>query len=147
MISKNKYLAFVLSEKSRAEILSACPPSFEKTIAHHVTLFFTGSESQYAETISLVGKEPLVEAVGCLTGAGVEAILISINGKMLRVADDKIFHCTLSLSEGHKPVESNALIDKNWPPKLNQYLNKGIVPKYRNLNNLKLTGKVQELQK
>ena len=47
-----KYLAFVLDNKSRDKLISAFPPSFDKTICHHVTIKFNNVSEEDVEKYS-----------------------------------------------------------------------------------------------
>ena len=78
-------------------------PLYERIILEHITY-------QYPDD----RKAPPVfsaEIVGELHDDGVQAVVVKINGSWTR-PDGKIFHVTYSLSNGHKPAESNILIKR-----------------------------------
>lgn len=110
------YLAYVISEKSRVQLLRMFPPSFSRVICHHVTVEFNLTEERlnfFKEKFSKPtrGGFPPVLAIGEATGDGIECIAISIHGETTR-RDGSFYHATLSLDPPHKPVESNELKDK-----------------------------------
>jgi len=107
---KNHYLAFELTEKSRAHLLSVFQPKFTKVICHHVTIEFNLTEEKLAAFEDRVG-DSVVHAIGHAVGDGIECVAVSIGGRTDR-ADGSFYHVTLSLEPPHKPVESNKLQDK-----------------------------------
>jgi hypothetical protein len=109
------YLAFKLSEKSRAETLEMFPPRHSKVVCHHVTIEFNLTP----EKLSKYGfsNTSRVKVIGIGHREGVQALLISIDGDTIR-EDGGFYHLTLSLEPPHKPVESNNITQdqKAWFP-------------------------------
>jgi hypothetical protein len=109
---KSGYIALVLDEESRSKLLTAYPPRFPDIIAHHITLAFGIPLSQdiLDGFISVFGNS-IVEVVGCVSGGGVDAAVVRVNGNLYR-PDTKVFHITLSIdrSTGVKPVDANKLL-------------------------------------
>ena len=109
-MANNKYLAFVLSEASRAELLKKFPPKFERTICHHVTIQFNNIH------FDSVPEQPDcdVYVIGYAEDENIEALAVEIAGQTKR-SDGSFFHVTHSLSAPKKPVDSNKLFDKIKP--------------------------------
>lgn len=102
---KSKYLAFVLTPKSRADLLKMFPPQFERVLCHHVTLSFNVSPSDVEK---FFGKAVVARVVGLARKDGVECLAVSINQDRFR-SDGSFYHVTMSLAPGKKPVDSNKL--------------------------------------
>ena len=104
---KNKYLAFVLDEKSREKLIKAFPPTFDKVICHHVTLEFF---IQDQETIDKFIDMTRAVVVGYISDEALEALVVSFGAKTTR-DDGSIYHITHSLTSGkRKPFDSNKLL-------------------------------------
>ena len=104
------YSAYLLTEASRAEVLSTFPPRFPEVIAHHVTLQFPST--------TLPAPPTSARVVGVARGARIECLVVEIDGSHAR-PDGATFHLTLSLDReaGAKPVHSNDLIaQEGWEP-------------------------------
>lgn len=114
------YIAFVLSEQSRKDLLALFPPKYEREVCHHVTLVF-GDTSQ--ETLTEC-RNYLSEGLCFITGHyddghGVECLSVAFEldrggGSFslldTRPDDGKTYHITHSLSSNRKPVESNSVV-------------------------------------
>jgi len=112
------YLAFVLSEKTRSELIKKYPPSFSRVLCHHVTIIFNLTEEklkqfQYDQERD-DDLEPIVRAVGICLGQGIEAFKVDVEGEDRRY-DGNFYHLTHSVEPPRKPVESNDLL-KTRPP-------------------------------
>ena len=107
----SQYLAFELTEASRTALLAQFKPQFKgKILCHHVTIEFNLTEDSYAKLPEeLEGAD--LQVIGHQTGKGVECLVVSVNDNPKR-PDGKYYHITLSLSPGHKPVESNQLLQQ-----------------------------------
>jgi hypothetical protein len=103
---KGKYLAFVLSAASRAELLAAYPPKHSKVIGHHVTVQFDVTEA--GSKMLEAGKADVV-AMAYSCDDKVDCVMVSFNGTSKRL-DGQRYHVTLSCSPTGKPVDSNALL-------------------------------------
>jgi hypothetical protein len=104
------YSAYLLTEASRAEVLSTFPPRFSEVIAHHVTVRFPSTDL----------PPPLTSArvVGVSRDERIECLVVEIDGNKAR-PDGGTFHLTLSLDRaaGAKPVHSNEVIQRcGWEP-------------------------------
>lgn len=96
------YTAYVLTDKSRKEILEKFPPAYEKIIAHHITLKYGTSQQEPAPLMP-----HLVRIIGYInSNDGVEGLLVDVDGTTIRPDGNK-FHITLSISNNRKPVETN----------------------------------------
>lgn len=99
-------IGWALDRAQRAALLAEYPPGYPDVIADHVTL-----ASGLAKDVPL---PPAVSAemVGHVDdGAGVEAMIVSINGSTAR-PDGSVFHITWSLDKarGREAIESNDVI-------------------------------------
>ena len=103
------YLAFKISEASRAELLKRFTTSFSKVICHHVTIEFNLTPEKLRNYS--FDKDTKVEVVGYARGDNIEALSVEINGSNARL-DGSFYHVTLSLQAPAKPVDSNKLKDK-----------------------------------
>jgi hypothetical protein len=130
------YLAFALSDESRAQILTMFPARFEKVICHHVTLDFNLTAQRLEKFMDLIDPPPIVRAYGYAKGNGVECLAVAIGDHVDR-PDGSFYHVTLSLDPPHKPVESNELRDKVV----------GIRNMFRSVDSLKLEGEFVLLKK
>jgi hypothetical protein len=100
------YTAYVLTERSRRNVLIAYPPKFPVVRAHHVTLQFGVPRDTVAPTPARI------EVIGYAHDDSLEALVVTVNSKCKR-DDGSVYHITLSHAEGRKPVESNAVIAAN----------------------------------
>ena len=93
----------------RAALLGRFPPTYERTVADHVT-FGRGGHLTLPDVV-------LAEVVGRADdGAGVEALVVSLAGSTDRPTGGT-YHITWSLGPGRKPVESNDVIAAHgWQP-------------------------------
>jgi len=106
----NQYLAFELTPGARTALLGQFTPSFKKVICQHVTVEFNLDEVK-AQRLQEELQGADLQVIGYQRGNGVECLVVSVNDNPKR-PDGKTYHITLSLAEGHKPVESNALIQQ-----------------------------------
>lgn len=113
--SKSHYLAFVLDEAARANLMKLITPRYERKICHHVTLRFdlskglTDTERDWLKNgVDVFLKGPVDD------DKGVQCLRVSVNGKTDR-PDGSFYHITHSLSNDRKPVESNKLKDLDYP--------------------------------
>lgn len=104
------YLAFVLSDESRKELIQLFPPSFEKVICHHVTIAFKLDQQTFDALIEKITPSPTVVATGFLVGKDIECFIIEINGVHRSEINGQRYHVTHSLQSPAKPVDSNKLI-------------------------------------
>lgn len=105
------YLAYVLSDKCRADLLKLYAPKHEKVFIHHVTIEFNLNEEKLQKIMaSFKGK-----VKGMVTGAcwneRVDCFTVSINGQTKRPSHG-FYHVTASCAPGAKPGMSNDLLEK-----------------------------------
>lgn len=107
----SQYLAFEITSGSRDALLNQFKPQFKhKVLCHHVTVQFNLTEENYERLVEeLKGAD--LQVIGHQTGKGVECLVVAVNDNPKR-PDGKIYHITLSLASGHKPVESNTLLEQ-----------------------------------
>jgi hypothetical protein len=107
------YLAFNLTEKSREAVLEKFAPRYDNVICHHVTYKFG-----VPADAPLPPAPQCAQVVGYATDdAGVECLVVAIDGTEVRPLDGKTYHVTLSLAPGRKPVESNTVLaERGWIP-------------------------------
>lgn len=99
------YIAYNLTESSRAKLLSEFPPKFSKVVAHHITFQF-GVDS----STPLPPVPQKVEVVGYACNDKIECVVVRADNKDRRESDGKLMHITLSHSDEAKPVMSNDLL-------------------------------------
>lgn len=104
------YTGYLLSEKSRSQLLAQFPPKYEKVVAHHITEQFgvpaTATPPDMPKTVEVVGYID--------SGDGVEGLLVEVNGSVKR-PDGSKYHITWSLAPGRKAVETNIYVAKAQP--------------------------------
>lgn len=108
-------IGWKLDREQRAALLDTYPPRYAHVIADHVTLSVSGTEppAQAGDAV-IVGRAD--------DGAGVEALVVAINGSTAR-PDGKVWHITWSLAEGRMPRESNDIIAQlGWTKKSGEKL-------------------------
>lgn len=99
------YIAYNLTESSRAKLLSEFPPKFSKVVAHHITNIF-GVDS--STPLPPIPKK--VEVIGYACNDKIECVVVRVDNKERRESDSKLMHITLSHSNEVKPVISNDLL-------------------------------------
>lgn len=99
------YIAYNLTETSRAKLLAEFPPQFSKVVAHHITIEFGVDNST-----PLPPTPVNAEVIGYAKNEKIECVVVRIDGKTRRPVDGKLLHITLSHSEDAKPVMSNDLL-------------------------------------
>ena len=107
---KHLYLAFVLDDRSRDELIRLTKPQFSNIKCHHVTIDFDLTVESLVHHFNCVGKTVTVLAYGEFNGDGVDGVAVSINGFRNR-NDGSFFHVTTSIEPPHKAVESNKYQD------------------------------------
>ena len=105
------YVAYNLTEASRAALLEKFPPRFANVVCHHVTVQH-GVPAEHP-----LPEDATLEIVGyAVDVTGVEALVVNVNGTHIR-PDGKTYHVTHSLAEGREKVESNTVIETlGWTP-------------------------------
>lgn len=88
--------------------------AYERVVCHHVTQRFFRDHLHETED-DLISNGWQAIATEMLTGHGVQCakvIFVRDGIKLYRNNNGGHFHITISLDKGHKPVESNHLIEK-----------------------------------
>lgn len=101
------FSAYNLTPESRKVLLSKFQPKYERVIANHVTHQF-GIPFDTPPPPRAISK-----VVGYACDEGIEAIVIEINGSVIR-PDGKPYHLTISLQRNRKPDEAVALFRNGW---------------------------------
>lgn len=103
------YTAFEVPKKARQALATMFPPKYPEFIGHHITNVFGVRNDGTVP----VGKQANVVVVGYADEPGLEALVVTVNGKQMR-PDGRPYHITWSLDRtaGKKPVHSNNLIAK-----------------------------------
>ena len=107
---KRGYLGIVLPTEVRSQLLARFPATFEKVLAHHVTVEFLPGKWPEGDVQWWLNRDHAVEVVGVARDDGLETVVVHVNGRAQR-ADGHRYHITLSLKPGRKPSESKALLD------------------------------------
>lgn len=110
MSIKSQYLAFELSPVESTQLLADIPvePKFKKKMMQHVTVEFNLTDES-AALLQEELRDAELRVVGSQSGDGVDCLAVDVNGSDKR-PDGKTYHITMSLADGHKPVESNKLL-------------------------------------
>lgn len=101
------YIAYVLTDASRAKLLAAVPAVYPEVIAHHITYKFGVSDAE-----PLPDQPTSIRAVKAYdAGDGVQAVEVEVDGSSAR-PDGGVFHVTISIDRaaGRTPVHSKKLI-------------------------------------
>ena len=130
------YLAFELSDKSRAHLLSVFSPRFNKVFCEHVTIEFNLTKDNFAHYKKVLSPTVVLRVYGYAKGDGIECLAVAVGNNVDR-PDGSFYHITLSLDHPRKPVDSNTLEDKVV----------GIRSMFRNLDSIKLEGEFKLLKK
>lgn len=104
------YLAYVLSEYSRDELINFVPPSFGRVICHHVTIAFRLDQTMCDIITDVIGKHPTVYATAHLKGDHIECFEVEINGAKHLEVNGQQYHVTHSLEAPAKPVDSSKML-------------------------------------
>ena len=104
------YLAFVLSETARQELIKLFPPAFERVICHHVTIAFKLNEPLFDAIVEVMGETPKVVATGYIKSDHLDCFIVEVNGAHRLNINDQRYHVTHSLEAPAKPVDSNKVI-------------------------------------
>jgi hypothetical protein len=106
------YIAYNLTEASRAKLLGEFPPKFSKVVAHHITLQFGVDDST-----PLPPTPQKAEVIGYACNDKIECVVARVDNQERRAVDGKLLHITLSHSDEAKPVMSNDLLtDMEYTP-------------------------------
>jgi len=105
------YIAFVLDENTREQILAAIAPRFEIVVCHHITVEYGVTDEAALPSLQRA------EIIGyCTDNGGIEALIVAIDGNTTR-PDGSTYHITLSHAQGREPKESNdAICEHGWSP-------------------------------
>lgn len=94
------YSGWELTTEAREELIKKYPPLYSNVVCHHITY-------EYGPEAKLPPKAK-VEVVGRTTSMiGLDVLIVKINGSFVREHNDSIYHITLSLGQGKRPVDSN----------------------------------------
>lgn len=105
------YLAFLLSEKSRADLLTRWPPLYPDVRCHHVTLEFNLTDEKLAFFMRALKGGADVQVVGYAKSDKLDLFAVTLNGQAVR-PDGGYYHITHSLVPPTKPKESNDLLTR-----------------------------------
>ncbi|MGZ8924430.1 MAG: hypothetical protein ACXW2E_00970 [Nitrososphaeraceae archaeon] len=106
------YVAFVLDERSRANLLRKVAPIHPNVICHHVTLRFGVHKDDSQFIMNKFNNLNAVNVRGIVADDKVQALIVDINGNIFR-SDGSVYHVTHSIdrAKGAKPVDSNKLLE------------------------------------
>lgn len=109
------YSAYILTDKSRADLLGLFLPLYDRVICHHVTV-------EYGIPVSSkVPKQAKLEVIGIASDNFCQALVVTVDGEEFRPNGAR-FHITHSLDSigGKKPVYSNELLKHSQIIKLRE---------------------------
>ena len=99
-------IGWKLDRTERGQLLERFPPRYPTAVADHVTLERSEEPLPLDVSAEIVGRAD--------DGAGVEAMVVTINGTCDR-PDGSTFHITWSLDPGREAKESNDVLrDRGW---------------------------------
>lgn len=120
------YVAFVLSEQSRKDLLAIFPPKYSREVCHHITLHFGEVSDEVMESLlNYHGDQGFIHPFTSFIVSGhyddesgvecLEVINVTDNGhsrpsENKNRMDGRMLHITHSLGEDRRPVESNNIV-------------------------------------
>lgn len=113
------YLAYKISDESRARLLSDFPPKFADVVCHHVTMIFGISKPDDSTIDTFNAANIPVSVVGYSEDNACEALVVSVGEAGTVREDGKVFHITHSLDKasGITPKYSNVMLERvGWTP-------------------------------
>jgi len=102
------YLAVVLTQNSRKELLRLVPPKHKEVIAHHSTIAFKPGAETLKKYKTLVGKKIKLVVLGAASDEKGQAVLV--NGP----SENPHPHITISCAPGVEAKYSNELLSRGW---------------------------------
>ena len=103
MAKPGTVIGWLLAEDDRERLLGKFRPTYERIVAHHVTLKSDAASEPLPQEVraQIVGRSD--------DEAGVEAMVVSIDGTTDR-PDGSTYHITWSLGDGRRARESNDVL-------------------------------------
>jgi hypothetical protein len=108
MAKPGTVIGWLLAQDDRERLLAQFKPTYEKVVAHHVTLRTeaAGDPLPHEVRAQIVGRTD--------DEAGVEAMVVAIDGTTDR-PDGSTYHITWSLGDGRRARESNDVLkERGW---------------------------------
>lgn len=119
------YTGFLLSDKSRKELMNLFPPQYPNVLGHHITVKFGVKKSE-----ALPEQPNVVTVVGTINddNNSIQGLLVEVDGEIER-PDGRKYHITWSIDEskGAKAFHTN-----NWTDSasmLEKGINVEVIPK------------------
>jgi hypothetical protein len=110
MNPNNCYLAYVLTEDCRQELLSFYPPrGGKKAVCHHVTISYNLNPERLDYYQQLIASDPVLEVHTIICTDIIDFFRVKINGKHYKT-DQSMTHLTHSKLESAKNRDSNRVI-------------------------------------
>lgn len=112
-LAPKHYLAFVLGDKTVAELRRRYPPKYPRVITHHVTMAFDPTSFEGVHNMFDLGDleiYALAYVDGEISGHGIDGFLVSIEDRVERVGLPGKYHVTHSVTPPLKPVNTNDLL-------------------------------------
>ena len=104
------YIAFVLDEISRDQILNWTQPSSgDNVYCHHVTIAFQPPEEEVEDIMDKFASCKFM-CHGLVVSPQAVVARVSVDGSFIR-PDGGYWHCTVVTAEGTKPVFSNRIME------------------------------------
>lgn len=109
------YLAFKLSQRSRADLLQRFEPQYQRVLCDHITIEFNLNQPILDSIIEEIGMKPKFDVFGYSDDGSLECLSVCVDtpnqfGLIYR-PNNGIYHITHSLKPHRKPVESGKLLD------------------------------------
>lgn len=114
-LKKVVYVGVFLRPETKDLLKDMFLPTHEKVVLHHMTLCFGPSKEDLETFLTFVGCDVRLSVTSLMTGEHVEALTVVGYGPdewLVRdLCRNEHPHITFSHAKGHKPFESNALLD------------------------------------
>ena len=104
------YIALVLDEQSKLELLKRCSPKHSKVFAHHITLVFSPTAEVRRRFVDFLGKREFFEICVEVSDSKGHAVSVKLGDELPCYNNQP--HVTISCAEGTKPVYSNELLKR-----------------------------------
>ena len=108
------YLAFVLTEECRKEILSLYHKFHEVHVCHHVTIQFAITEDKLDYLQNLIDSNPRLEINGLVTSDRIDFFRVLVNGKLIQT-DQSFSHLTFTRKANARNRDSNLVLKGEIP--------------------------------
>lgn len=101
------YIAFVLDEQSRSEVLNKIKPRYDRLLTHHVTLSYHIDWDSGTDMVdSFATLIDTISVIGIMRTEHFDVAVVAVNGLWDRY-DDSIFHVVVSTNTDTRLILSD----------------------------------------